>query len=123
MRLRDRPLLAAVRTKSWLPVSMTDALVSRMIWAKLMVASTMAGNIRSCVGAPVPTVVLNQPSWMPKMYCATKATTKIGSEMRMRLTTSALASKMPPLRRPEMRPTDDAGDHLEEDRDEPRAAA
>ena len=84
---------------------MTDALVSRMIWAKLIVASTIAGNIRSCVGAPGPTVVLNHPSWMPKMYCATNATTKIGSEIRMRLTTSALASKMPPLRRPEMRPT------------------
>ncbi len=76
-----------------------------MIWAKLPVARTSAGSIRSWIGAPGPTVVLNHPSWMAKMYCATKATTKIGSEMKMRLTTSALASKMPPLRSPEMRPT------------------
>jgi hypothetical protein len=58
------PLPNAIRTKSWLEVSMTDERVSRSVTAKLMLASTSAGSTRSCHGAPCPTVVLNHPSWM-----------------------------------------------------------
>lgn len=64
----------------------------------------MAGSSsRSNVAWP-PTVGGNQPSCTAKNVCAMKQSTKIGTETSSRLTTSALASKNEPLRRPLMRP-------------------
>ena len=96
---------------------MTDARVSRTICAKLMRRQhdgrqDQVFDRRACA----PTVGRNQPSWMPKKYCATKPTTKIGSEMSMRLTTRRARVEDAALAQAADEADDDAGDHLEEDR-------
>src|SRR3954451_8056902 len=94
-RPRLRPLLYAVRTKSADPVSMTDDRVSRIEYATVNSARTIAGSASRWIDVSAPTVAGNQCSWMPKKYWPMKQRTKIGTDTSRRLTTSAVASKMP----------------------------
>src|SRR4051812_14149664 len=63
-RPRLRPLLYAVRTKSADPVSMTDDRVSRMEYATVNSARTIAGSASRWIDVSAPTDAGSHCSWM-----------------------------------------------------------